>query len=214
MQGKWDKRSNKDAIRPEHNNGFYLDALVNTAVEWFEPYKNNLAVIGYGNHETAIIGRHETDLIDRFCAELRKRGGITQAGGYNGWIKHRFTFSKTQRAAFDFYYAHGSGGGAPVTKGAINFNRWREQVTSDALISGHIHRSNYNRQIVVSLSDQGNIQQRQLDYVRCSTYKDDYKDGAMGWHNERQMGPRPLGGWWCIWKQFCRSVDRRWIETD
>jgi hypothetical protein len=222
MQGKYDKRQNKDSIRPEHQHGDYLDQLVKTATDWFEPYKNNLAVVGHGNHESGIRRRHETCLIDRLCSGLRDRGGITRSGGYNGWIQHMFS-SNTIRRSFNFYYAHGSGGGAPVTKGAINFNRWREQVTADAYIAGHIHRWNSNINTVASLNGKGQISHDQVDYIRCSTYKDDYEDGAHGWHNEGQMGPRPLGGWWCEWKYARRkgssktarpSWKRRWIPTD
>jgi len=213
MQGAWDKRKSKDDIRPEHQNGIYLDSLVDTAIEWFEPYKHILAVIGYGNHETAILKCHETDLIDRFCGGLRQRGGIVQPGGYNGWIQHKFSYT-TLRKMFNFYYAHGSGGGAAVTKGQINFNRWREQVTSDAFIAGHIHRRNSNDQVVVELNDHGRIIKSQLDYVRCSTYKDEFEDGAVGWWNERQNGPRPLGGYWCEWTYRAKEFHRRWIPTD
>jgi len=52
MQGRGDNRRNKSDIRPEHNNSKYLDSIVTTAVEWFEPYADILTVIGYGNHET------------------------------------------------------------------------------------------------------------------------------------------------------------------
>ena len=32
MQGKYDKRANKDSVRPEHASGDYLDKLLNTAM--------------------------------------------------------------------------------------------------------------------------------------------------------------------------------------
>jgi hypothetical protein len=51
MQGRGDRRSSKDDIRPEHNNARYLDSIVETAVEWFSPYAHLITVIGYGNHE-------------------------------------------------------------------------------------------------------------------------------------------------------------------
>ena len=41
MQGKYDRRSNKSDIRPEHQNGEYLDSLVNSASDFFEPYAND-----------------------------------------------------------------------------------------------------------------------------------------------------------------------------
>ena len=46
MQGKYDKRSSKKDLRPEHATGNYLDSLVNTAAEWLEPYKEILTVRG------------------------------------------------------------------------------------------------------------------------------------------------------------------------
>jgi hypothetical protein len=51
MQGKYDKRSNKSDIRPEHQNGEYLDSLVTTAAKFYEPYAKNIIALGYGNHE-------------------------------------------------------------------------------------------------------------------------------------------------------------------
>jgi hypothetical protein len=42
MQGKGDRRGNKSDILPEHNNARYLDSVIQTAVEWFEPYKDIL----------------------------------------------------------------------------------------------------------------------------------------------------------------------------
>ena len=69
MEGKGDFRSSKN-IRPEHNTENYLDAVVNTAADWFEPYKDQLAVVGMGNHETSVLKRHETCMISRFAQVL------------------------------------------------------------------------------------------------------------------------------------------------
>ena len=38
MQGKYDPRSNKDALRPEHQKGDYLDSLVRTASDFYSPF--------------------------------------------------------------------------------------------------------------------------------------------------------------------------------
>jgi hypothetical protein len=46
MQGRGDRRGSKSDILPEHNNSRYLDSVVQTAVEWFAPYKDILTVIG------------------------------------------------------------------------------------------------------------------------------------------------------------------------
>jgi hypothetical protein len=60
MQGRGDRRGNKSDILPEHNNARYLDSVIETAVEWFSPYKDVLTVIGYGNHETSIIKHQDS----------------------------------------------------------------------------------------------------------------------------------------------------------
>lgn len=87
MQGKGDPRGNKDKIRPEHNTNKYIDSVVETAVEWFKPYAEILCVVGYGNHETAVIKHRETDVIDRFVFMLNHIAKPTKPvmrGGYGG----------------------------------------------------------------------------------------------------------------------------------
>ena len=80
MQGKYDPRSSKDDLRPEHQGSNYLDSLVNTAADFFEPYAKNLIMIARGNHEAAILKRQETDLIERLVSVLNYR---TSSGIYN-----------------------------------------------------------------------------------------------------------------------------------
>ena len=58
--GRYDGRRSRDDIREEHNVPNYLDALVQTAAEWFEPYASIIKVIGYGNHETSILKNCES----------------------------------------------------------------------------------------------------------------------------------------------------------
>lgn len=87
MQGRGDKRSNKSDIRPEHNNAKYLDSIIETAVEFFKPYAEILTVLGYGNHETAIIKWQETDILQRFVDILNYECKTSvMTGGYGGWL--------------------------------------------------------------------------------------------------------------------------------
>lgn len=197
MQGKYDRRSSKGDLRPEHTNGDYFDALVNTAADWLEPYKDYIALIGYGNHETSIRDRHETDLIDRLTAELRNRGGITRAGGYGGWLNFQFTRHKTCRAVIQTYYHHGFGGGGPVTQGYIDFNRYLMQARADIYVAGHVHYRQTATHCISIRNRNNKVKQQQVDWVRCGTYKDEYGTGDSGYHIEKGRGPRPLGGYWC-----------------
>ena len=70
MQGKYDRRASKTDLRPIHQVDNYLDAVVNTAVDWFSPYADMFALVAEGNHESAIRRHHETDLIERFVTTL------------------------------------------------------------------------------------------------------------------------------------------------
>ena len=196
MQGKFDKRSSKDDVREEHQNGDYLDSLVSTAAEWYRPYAGNIGIIGQGNHETAVRARHETDLVERLAERLRQGGGITTAGGYSGWVRFMIRATETQCRSFRLFYHHGFGGGGPVTKGLIDFNRMAEWADADAIVSGHIHTKTYTTVKRLRLNDSSVPSSDTMHYIRCSTYKDEYADGAAGYHIEKGRGPRPLGGWW------------------
>ena len=143
MQGKGDRRANKSDIRPEHNNAKYLDSIVETAVEWWSPYAHILTVIGYGNHETAIIKWQETDILQRFVDLLNyKNGSNVYTGGYGGWLIVRQHISENINTSFKIKYFHGSGGGGVVTKGALNLTRALEMYEDfDVFTMGHIHEN-------------------------------------------------------------------------
>ena len=149
MQGRGDKRSSKSDIRPEHNNAKYLDSIVETAVEWWSPYANLLTVIGYGNHETAIIKWQETDILQRFVDLLNyKNGTNVQTGGYGGWLIIRQQITSTTTTSTKIKYFHGSGGGGVVTKGAINLTRALELYEGfDVFAMGHIHENSATKRL-------------------------------------------------------------------
>jgi len=199
MQGKYDKRSNKADIRPEHQKGDYFDALVRTAAEWFRPYAKNIAIIGYGNHENSVLDRHETDLLDRLAYKLREHGGATQATGYQGFLLSSIEYGGKNTRTEVGYYHHGYGGGGPVTKGTIDFSRYGTQARADYYLAGHIHRLNTDISRIFEVDTVKKVVHgMDIDYVRMSTPKEDGMS-PNGWHTERGMGPRPLGGWWCEW---------------
>ena len=197
MQGKWDKRSSKDAIRPEHQSGNYLDRLVETAAEFYRPYAKQFVILGRGNHETAIRGRHETDLTDRLAIELRRSGSECLAGGYGGFVRFMFTINKTKRTSRVLYHYHGSGGGGPVTRGTIQTNRIAVYTPdADIVLTGHTHDSwmlPIRRQ---RINDAGNIFHDEQFHVRCAGYKDAWGDGSSGWEVERMLGPKPQDAAW------------------
>ena len=191
MQGKYDKRSSKDSIRPEHQDGSYLDRLVETGAEFLMPYKDQLGLISVGNHETAIYNRHETCLISRLVERLRVAGSPCQKGSYNGWVQFLPKYrTQSLGESLRLYYHHGSGGDAPVTHGTIAMSRVSQWIDADVILSGHLHIRNLSVTAREKLTPAGNRRVYETSLVRVSTYKDEYAP-LDGWHIEKGKGPRP-----------------------
>jgi len=200
MQGKGDRRGNKSDIRPEHNNAKYLDSIVETAVEWFSPYAHLMTVVGYGNHETAIIKWQETDVLQRFVDLLNyKNNTNVYTGGYGGWLVVRSTLHGTSRSCIKIKYFHGSGGGGVVTKGALNLTRALEMYEGfDVFTMGHIHENSCRNDVRDTIEHSAKVGYRNvlkdIHLMLTGTYKEEYEDGSKGWHVERGAPPKPVGG--------------------
>jgi hypothetical protein len=200
MQGKGDRRGNKSDIRPEHNNAKYLDSIIETAVEWFSPYAHILTVIGYGNHETAVIKYQETDILQRFVDLLNyTNGSKVMTGGYGGWLVVKQMFSSKSVVSYKIKYFHGSGGGGVVTKGALNLTRALEMYEGfDIFTMGHIHENSARHDVRDALTSSPKkgfeLQQKELHLMITGTYKEEYGDGSHGWHVERGAPVKPIGG--------------------
>lgn len=197
MQGKFDKRSSKSAIRPEHQCGDYLDALTRTGVEFLAPYADRLIVMGHGNHETSIRERHEVDLTERLCSGLSLATGHTvRKGGYSGWVVFRHNFDGTRSNLIKLWYIHGYGGGGPVTVDNIQAQRQLGYVDADILVSGHTHDSWTRDFVRVGLDNALQPKQRLVEYAKLGTYKDEYGDGSSGWHVQTGKPPKPVVAKW------------------
>ena len=192
MQGKYDKRGNKQALRPEHQVVNYFDALVDTTADFFRPYQELIAFISPGNHETAILKNHETDLTARLAAQLG-----CAVGTYQGWIRFQFRReTNNTRYAFLLSYHHGYGGGGPVTRDVIQTARKAVYLPdADIVVSGHTH----DRWIVpvprVRLKNNGTQVVDEQLHIKLGTYKDEYTQGY-GWAVEKGFPPKSLGGVW------------------
>ena len=193
MQGKGDPRSSKSALRPEHNKTNYLDSLVDTAAEWHEPYKDNIAMLAHGNHELGVYNRKETDLTKRLADKLGVR-----PMPISGFVRFQFK-CQGAKASYLLHYHHGYGGGGPVTKDIIQASRKAAYCDADIMWSGHTHDA-WNFPITkLHVSKNGSIRKRIQWHVKTSTYKCDYNKGKSGWANEKGMPPKPMG---CGWLRF------------
>jgi hypothetical protein len=199
MGGKYDRRADKSLIRPEHNTDRYFDAIVDTSVEWFAPYAKNILLIGYGNHETAIIKHGETDLLQRFASTLNyATGSAVEVGGYGGTIDIRVLHDNLRGVNFVVHYYHGAGGGGPVTKGVIQDQRLLASTEGyDLTWMGHVHELYYHQNMIHRYDrSTKTLLQKPIHQLRTATYKEEWDGGYMGFHTERGRGPKPLGGYW------------------
>jgi hypothetical protein len=197
MQGRWDKRSSKSDLRPEHQHSNYLDCLVSTALDWLKPYSEILCLRGEGNHESSIKKRQETDLTERLTQMLKSVGSPAQTGGFSGYVRFKVTSYSTTRKSIKYWYHHGHGGGGPVTKGVIQTAR-RAAFISDANIihTGHVHEQWVVNNPQIRLSDANKIEPFRQVHVCTPGFKEEFGDGFGGWHIERGAPPKPTGGAW------------------
>ena len=202
MQGAYDPRKMKGDIRPEHNNARYFDSIVETAVDFFLPYANLMTVVGYGNHETSIIKRQETDVIQRFVTLLNyKAGSNVMTGGYGGWlIVNQLLKAKSNiTQATKIKYFHGSSGGGIITRGAINLTRAMDLYEGyDVFTMGHIHENSARNDVRDSINFHPTkgyyFNHKQIHSMITGTYKEEYINGLYGWHVERGAPMKPVGG--------------------
>ena len=209
MQGRFDPRSSKSDVRPEHQNARYLDSLVETAADWLKPYQGLLTVRGIGNHESSVLKRQETNLIARLVERMRTQGAEhIVAGGYSGFVVFNIAYGGTRRKPFKMYYHHGYGGGGPVTRGTIQTSRQAVYLAdADLVLSGHTHDSWQMPIARVRLNaDCTVIEHTRQTHIKVSGYKNEWADGSGGWHIERGGPPKPLGSAWVVFRQVSRDV--------
>lgn len=218
MQGKFDPRRNKSAIRPEDNVDNYLDSVIDHAVDFFAPYAHLILMVGTGNHESAILKNIETNMLRRFCDLLKLRTGQhIHCGAYHGWVIVRFICGQgrtANRVPFKIYHHHGAGGDAIVTKGSIEHERLNVAVEgADLIWAGHNHNQ-YHIPTAVHYLDtnpqsDGIPKMRVIHSLRTPTYKQEYTEG--GFHIEKGRRPKPLGFAKLDLKLRC-SAKNRFIE--
>jgi hypothetical protein len=209
MQGRYDKRRSMPELRPEYQQKEnYYDLLVDCAYKDLSPYKDNILMMADGNHELSVLKNANTNILDRLVGKLRDSGSNTLHGGYGGWIRLMFNLSDGKstgpRSSIRIKYFHGSGGEAPVTRGAIQTNR-QALIYPDAnvVINGHSHHNYYIPISRDRLSNQGQLYFDLQHHIRTPGYKQAYGDGTTGWEITRGGVPKPIGCVWC--RMYCQN---------
>lgn len=220
MQGKSDRRSDKSSLKDRHLRSDYLNSLVEEAVEFYSPYKENIAYIGYGNHETSLISHYEFDVLSFITRDLQLQGSPVVKGGYRGWIKFMFEREGHPGAgtkSINLYQIHGYGGGGPVTKDVIQANRKAVYLPdADIVMSGHTHDRNIFPIERIKLTSSGKEIRATQHHVKTGAYKDEFVDIDHGWAIEKGMPPKSLGGYWIefYYSHRTNGVEYQIYETD
>lgn len=209
MQGRFDPRRSMDELREEYRRNDYYDYVVRDAAKFLNPYANNLAMMGMGNHEASVVKNANTNLLDRTVEKLNDVNGTAiQRGGYGGWVRFMFNMSGGEntgpRTSVKVKYFHGSGGEAPVTRGAIQTNRQAVYLPdANLVINGHSHNGYHIPITRERMSGKGKLYFDTQHHLRIPGYKQAYGDGSGGWEVERGGVPKPLGSWWV--KLYCEQ---------
>lgn len=197
MGMKKDPRSLPNEIRPEYMqpDESYLDAVIDDSYEFLKPYAKNIIMFGYGNHETNIIKRQQTDPLKRLCKMLKNDLHPDFClGSYQGAIKLTFE-NHGRRNSSLWKYHHGFGGGARRSKGILNADILVAQNPfADVFISGHDHNKWYLPYNVKTMNRSfTKFIKKHIAILRTGSYK--AKSDDFGWEVQLNFNEPTLGGW-------------------
>jgi UDP-2,3-diacylglucosamine pyrophosphatase LpxH len=197
MQGRDDRRSGKDALRPEHKTDAYFSTVVDDFAEWYAPYADRTWFTLEGNHESAVRKHHEIDITRMWVSRLNAAGATIQYPGYASYARVLVNYY-SRRGSVRFFAHHGHGGGGEVTRGTIQAQR-RAVLYPDAnwIISGHVHSSYQVDHEQFRMNDAGKPFVAVQTHLSVGSWKPEFGDGTGGWHVEKGRGPRQASGWWC-----------------
>ncbi len=196
MQGRYDKRADRSALREEYQHGPYLDRLVDVAYERYLPYADRWLLMSPGNHETSVAKHNDTNLTERLYARLKPHAPLLQMGTYQGFVRIRVSRRKVRRGSITLAYHHGFGGSAPVTRGVIQSNRMAISYPDAEIVwSGHTHTEFYLSLARIRLNSEDVVTRDEQVHIKSPGYKEDTLKGE-GWAVEKGFMPQSLGAWW------------------
>jgi hypothetical protein len=214
MQGKSDKRSALNDLRPELKVTNYYGAVVDYNAEFYKPYAKNFIMIGKGNHETSVLDKNNTDLTSNLVYKLNQETGSNIIGaGISGYIRLQFQGSGgSDRVSKILRYAHGSGGEAPVTHGVIQTNRqaaWLNNV--DIICNGHNHQEYVLSMPTQGINRKGSIENKNMWFLRTPGYK--CETGSGGYADIKMMAPTPKGAIWVHFRYLNKEIQMTAYST-
>lgn len=200
MQGKYDKRADREALREEYRHGPYLDRLVDVAVERYLPFAERWLLMSPGNHETSVARHNDTNLTERLYARLKPAAPLLQMGTYSGFVRIRVRVQGSRRGSLTIAYHHGYGGSAPVTRGVIQSNRMAITYPDAEIVwSGHTHTEFYVSLARTRITSSDTVTRDEQLHIKSPGYKRNLGVGD-GWEVEKGFMPQSLGAWWLkVW---------------
>lgn len=191
MEGRYDPRRSKGTIRPEYNRANYIDCIVNDAIKFLKPYKENLLFFSLGNHETSVLKNVETDLLERMIGGL---GGNVKKLGYLGYFIINTHYDGARIQKYRIFFHHGKWGGV-ITKGSLAAVRYASISNADLIVSGHTHDHWSMPHAYYDVDGAGQLKVKELDVIKCGTYKEEFESGS-GFGPERIVMPKMKRQWW------------------
>jgi hypothetical protein len=200
MQGRYDKRADRSALREEYRHGPYLDRLVDVAAERYGDFADRWLLMSPGNHETSVAKHNDTNLTERLYERLRDRAPLLQRATYQGFVRLRVRQNAKRIGSLTIAYHHGYGGSAPVTRGVIQSNRMAiTYPDADLVWSGHTHTDWYLSIARLRLNASDAVDRDEQVHIKSPGYKEDLLKGE-GWAVEKGFMPQSLGAWWLkVW---------------
>lgn len=198
MQGRKDPRKSMADLRPEHIGDDYFNLVVETSLDFLEPYAKNIALITYGNHETSMIRHNDFDILQAVYHRMRDRfSSKVLIGGYGAYIICRaYDEGGKIRGRHTIRTFHGAGGGGPVTKGVIGTNRRGAfMADADTIHTGHIHESWVVQTMKERIAHTGEIYTTAVNHICTPSYKQEFDLGT-GFHSAGGRPPKPVGAAW------------------
>ena len=212
MQGRYDKRSDRSALREEYQHGPYLNRLVDVAAERYAPFAERWLLMSRGNHETAIAKHNDFDLTEQLYARLKPSAPALQLGTYAGFVRLRLFRRLESSGCVNIAYHHGFGGSAPVTRGVIQSNRMAISYPDANIVwSGHTHTEFYVSIARQRINRQNRVTRDEQVHIKSPGYKEDTSKGE-GWAVEKGFMPGSLGAWWL--RLWIERVERDGQETE